>query len=108
MQISIREALTRCVAENIISYIQENQITPLEYLAEIAVIAELEETDLHRKGGIAIYGNTIVAVMHPNPTEEEIWRMIGTIRLRHYWPWPQVITDRPKELEYFLELVKAE
>ena len=26
MSIPVREALTRCVAENIISYIQENQI----------------------------------------------------------------------------------
>lgn len=108
MSIPIREALTRCVAEDIISYIQENQISPFDYLCEIAVVAEITDADEHIKDGIAQHEGIIMAVMHPDPTEEDVWKMIGTIRLRHHFEWPQLITDRPKELRYFLELVKKE
>ena len=50
MSIPIREALTRCVAENIISYIQENQISPFEYLCEIAVVAEITDAENIKEG----------------------------------------------------------
>lgn len=103
--IPIRESLIKCVADNIFSYMRENQQKPLEYLTKVAMVAEVTEAE-HIGEGIAIHRGTIIAIVQPNSSEEAIWRIIGTIKLRHFDP--NVYTNRPEELKLFLSLVKQQ
>lgn len=102
--IQIREALTKHVSENIVSYMRENDLTPIQYLAELAIVAEITEEYPDIKEGIAYWKGQTIAVIRPNSPEEEIWRIIGTIKLRHHDPIFN--TNRPQELEYFLSQIR--